>query len=145
MLKFRNIDIDPSHHVSEWGVEGLLTAIERGDAGHWDRIVAWAAREPTGQFRADLAEALSLADGGGRAWISAVLRRQEETPHERLLRRMRLALRTSGLSQADFAREIGTSASRFSTYLSGGTVPSAEIVERMEQLAEQYRLSRLPA
>ncbi len=39
--------------------------------------------------------------------------------------RLRAAVEDSGLSQAGFARALGTSASRLSTYLRGGTVPSA--------------------
>ena len=38
---------------------------------------------------------------------------------------LRSTQRASGLSQASFARAMGTSASRLSTYLTGGTVPSA--------------------
>lgn len=41
----------------------------------------------------------------------------------------------SGLAQAGFARAVGTSASRFSTYLSGTTTPSAVLFVRAERLA----------
>jgi transcriptional regulator with XRE-family HTH domain len=48
---------------------------------------------------------------------------------------LRGSLATSGLSQASFARALGTSASRFSTYLSGTTRPSAHLVVRAQRLA----------
>lgn len=48
---------------------------------------------------------------------------------------LRSALVTSGLSQASFARALGTSASRFSTYLTGATRPSAHFCLRAQRLA----------
>ena len=40
----------------------------------------------------------------------------------------------SGLTQSDFARHLGTSATRLSTYLSGSTIPSAAIYLRALRL-----------
>ena len=48
---------------------------------------------------------------------------------------LRRALATSGLSQAGFARAIGTSGSRFSTYLAGTVRPSAQLFVRAQRLA----------
>lgn len=48
---------------------------------------------------------------------------------------LRDALATSGMSQAAFARMLGTSASRFSTYLTGTTRPSAQFCLRARRLA----------
>ena len=45
------------------------------------------------------------------------------------------ALATSGMSQRAFARALGTSASRFSTYCTGGTRPSAQLCMRAKRLA----------
>lgn len=47
---------------------------------------------------------------------------------------LREAVASSGLSQAGFARALGTSASRISTYLSGGTRPSARFLIRAQRL-----------
>jgi transcriptional regulator with XRE-family HTH domain len=49
--------------------------------------------------------------------------------------RLREAVAESGLTQAGFARALGTSASRFSTYLSGATRLSAQLFVRAERLA----------
>ena len=49
---------------------------------------------------------------------------------------LRGAVTTSGLSQAGFARALGTSPSRLSTYLSGGTVPSAAWFLRAQRLGD---------
>ena len=45
------------------------------------------------------------------------------------------ALAASGMSQRAFARALGTSASRFSTYCTGGTRPSAQFCMRAKRLA----------
>lgn len=52
-----------------------------------------------------------------------------------VVEQLRDALETSGLTQAAFARALGTSASRFSTYLSGTTRPSAQLFVRAQRLA----------
>ncbi len=46
---------------------------------------------------------------------------------------MRAAVERSGLTNAQFAELIGTSASRLSTYLSGQVTPSAAMLVRIEQ------------
>lgn len=50
-----------------------------------------------------------------------------------------LALAESGLTQADFATALGTSASRLSTYLSGKIDPSASFYLRALRLARALR------
>jgi transcriptional regulator with XRE-family HTH domain len=57
---------------------------------------------------------------------------------------MTQSLRRSGLSQADFARLIGTSTTRLSMYLSGTTMPSAAMYLRALRIGaalEQTRTS----
>lgn len=49
---------------------------------------------------------------------------------------LRQALEQGGLSQAEMARALGTSASRFSTYMTGVTVPSAALYVRAQQMGE---------
>lgn len=49
---------------------------------------------------------------------------------------LRAAVTTSGLSQAAFARSLGTSAPRLSTYLNGRTRPSAEFCMRARRLGQ---------
>jgi len=38
MLKFRNINANPSEPVEKWGVEGVLCAFERGSVEDWRKI-----------------------------------------------------------------------------------------------------------
>jgi transcriptional regulator with XRE-family HTH domain len=47
---------------------------------------------------------------------------------------LREAVTSSGLSQAGFARALSTSAPRLSTYLTGGTRPSAQFLVRARRL-----------
>lgn len=60
------------------------------------------------------------------------------------------ALAESGLSQAAFATALGTSASRFSTYRSGRTKPTAQIflragrIARALHAAREYRIMTAP-
>jgi len=51
---------------------------------------------------------------------------------------LRGTLKQSGLIQADFARHLGTSATRLSTYLSGSTIPSAAIYLRALRLGAAF-------
>jgi len=47
-------------------------------------------------------------------------------------------LTQSGITQTDFARHLGTSATRLSTYLSGSTIPSAAIYLRALRLGAAF-------
>jgi transcriptional regulator with XRE-family HTH domain len=49
--------------------------------------------------------------------------------------RIRGAVASSGLTNAEFARFVGTSASRLSTYLSGKVTPSSAMLVRIERVA----------
>lgn len=55
---------------------------------------------------------------------------------------LRGSLDLSGLTQADFARHLGTSATRLSTYLSGSTVPSAALYLRALRLGVAFGHAR---
>lgn len=50
--------------------------------------------------------------------------------------RVRAAVERAGVTKAEFAALVGTSASRLSTYLTGKVVPSAALLVRMERTAE---------
>ena len=55
---------------------------------------------------------------------------------------LRGSLERSGLTQTDFARHLGTSATRLSTYLSGSTIPSAAIYLRACRLGAAFDHTR---
>jgi len=68
-----------------------------------------------------------------------------------VIEQLNRALAESGLSQAAFATALGTSASRFSTYRSGRTKPTAQFFLRAGRIAHalhaarEYRIMTAPA
>ena len=140
MLKFRNLNVTPEDPVDTWGVEGLLTAIERGGAVDWAKIThAVRLAGPASEIRQELNEALELADGGGRSAIEVALRRADATPEERVRRRIRSLFNMSEMTITEFAERVGTSRPRMSAYLSGKTMPLATVLETMEAVAHARR------
>jgi hypothetical protein len=140
VLKFRNITASPDDSVDRWGVEGLLIAIERGTAPDWSKVIkSTLASGPQSELRKDLDEALSLAEGGGKAAIELVLLREEESPEKRVQRRIRVAFLMADMTFTEFAAQVGTSRSRMSTYLSGKTMPLAHVLEKMEMIGRARR------
>ncbi len=69
-------------------------------------------------------------------FFAAALQRARDTAETRerdeVALRVREAIARSGLTAAEFAKNIGTSASRLSTYASGQVVPSASMLVRVE-------------
>lgn len=136
-LRFRNLDIDPSAPVAQWGVEGLLAAIDRGSLPDWRRIVSAINAEPWGPLASDLSAAIDLAEDRGVAAtlcraIARARQRAENRARAEVSRRLVSLISDSGLTAAEFAARLGTSPSRLSTYLSGKVVPSAALLIRAE-------------
>ncbi len=136
-LRFRNLGIDPSAPVAQWGVEGLLAAIDRGSLPDWRRIVAAINAEPWGPLAADLNTAIELAEDQGvavtlRRAIYRARTRAQDRARDEVSRRLAALIAESGLTAAEFAARLGTSPSRLSTYLSGKVMPSAALLVRAE-------------
>lgn len=134
MLRFRNLAVTPADPVTSWGSEGILTAFERGTIFHWMRIVA-AAQNP--KVAAEIEEALALCTRSAtKAWVKIQLDKKRSTPEQKVAQKLAVLRARTGLTRQEFARELGTSGSRLSTYLSGKVTPSAAILEIAEQLAK---------
>ena len=134
-LAFRNIDVSPDRPVEEWGFEGLLAAVDRGDITDWRRISDAVHEVPFGRVADTLLDVLDAAeDSGAAAALGEVLRqarqRAEVPERQAVAREFRELLAASGLSQADFARRLGTSRSRLNTYLNARVTPSAALLIR---------------
>lgn len=140
MATFRNINATPDDPVTQWGFEGLLAAIERGSMKSWHRIAVELRRHPHGAVARLLEEEVidAIANEGERALFRQILLRArvrwDEEARAEVGRRLRQLLSHSGLSQRDFAAELGTSASRLSTYLNGKVTPGADLLVRAERL-----------
>lgn len=141
MTRFRNIQATPDDPVSDWGFEGLLAAIERGGMKLWDRIAAELHRHPHGSVARLLENEVldALSREGERELFRQLLVRARQRCNEEaraeVAKRLCSLLARSGLTQRDFAAQLGTSSSRFSTYLSGKVTPGADLLVRAERMA----------
>lgn len=141
-LAFRNTDVDPSQPVEEWGFEGLLAAVDRGEAGDWRRIAGAVRRDPWGPVARLLdEEVFDAAEDSGvvgalRGMIALQRARAERSERDDVRRELESLVQASGLSQGAFARRLGTSRTRLNTYLSGRVVPSATVLVRARRVSE---------
>ena len=139
-LAFRNVDASPRDPVSDWPLEAIQTALERGGLGDWRRLASAIQAEPWGPTARKVEETLTYSSpygvaaafdraiAGAREVAEAAERAAVGAEVDRLVRE-------SGLSRAEFASRVGTSASRLSTYASGRVTPSAALLLRMRRLA----------
>lgn len=58
VLKFRNIDADPSDPVATWPYEGIVTCLERGQLSDLARLAKEIYREPFGEVAESVREFL---------------------------------------------------------------------------------------
>lgn len=141
-LTFRNLAIDPSEPVASWPTEAVQTALERGDLGDWHRLATEVARQPWGRTARQLEEILTYSRpyGAAEAMEAVIVRartRADRQEREEVAAEVRRAIDRSGLSRAEFASRMGTSASRLSTYTTGKVVPAATFMVRMRRLVTE--------
>lgn len=135
-LAFRNVDLSPDDPVSQWPTEAILTALERGGLSHWRRLAATIRVDPWGPVARRVEEALTVSRPYGVAYlmedaIAAARAQAERSERAAVAEEIGGLLARSGVTRAEFARRIGTSASRLSTYLAGTVTPSAALMVRM--------------
>ncbi len=139
-LAFRNIDASPADPVESWPYEGLVTAMERGYLSDWKRIAAAIRAAPWGlTARSVLGYAGYGQEAGVAALLAETVRRarahQESAERQEVAAAVRFAITESELTGKLFAAEIGTSASRLSTYATGRVQPSAAMLIRIQSTA----------
>ena len=76
-------------------------------------------------------------DAGAARVLRLALERARASEAEHVGWRIREYVWRASMTQAEFARAVGTSPSRMSTYLSGSVTPSAVMLERMRRVAEE--------
>ena len=144
-LKFRNLDVSPEDPVEAWGVEGIATAIDRGETTDWAKFLNAVQLDPYGKVARDLEQAIEVAESPG---ITALCRRALEASRasdkEWLAARFRRHVLESGMTREQLAKYLGTSRSRLSTYETGVVTPSAIISEKVRDLGEQRRKHLAP-
>lgn len=139
-LAFRNITTSPDDPVDTWPSEAVVTAMERGDLGDFARLSAAVASDPWGRTARQIEETLGHTRPYGVAElmteaIRRARRRAEASERAEVSKEMSDLVAWSGLTRADFARRLGTSRSRLSTYLNGKVVPSAALMVRARRIA----------
>jgi len=140
-LSFRNVDASPSDPVSTWPYEALVTAIEQGLVPDWRPIFNELKEDPWGPVSRKIERYLDYAprDGATVLFRLAIDRARENAElRERALvaQRVQDAITASGLTSAQFAERVGTSASRLSTYARGSVAPSAHMLIRIVHSSE---------
>ena len=119
MLQFRNVDASPSDDITTWPFEALATAIDRGLVADWQPIFAEIRRAPWGAVTRRAEHHLDHRDADGttaifRLAIGRARHDAEQAERAEVARRVRRSIERSGLTSAEFARAVGTSASRLS-------------------------------
>ncbi|MGH3844347.1 MAG: helix-turn-helix domain-containing protein [Pseudonocardiaceae bacterium] len=141
-LVFRNIDVSPEDPVEVWPTEAIVTALERGGLSHWRRLAAAIGDDPWGPVARQVEEALEVSRPYGVAVVMEDLlatarKRAGRAERAEVAAEITRLLAASGMTRAEFAAAIGTSASRLSTYLSGQVTPSAALLVRMRRVAHR--------
>ncbi len=139
-LRFRNVDADPADDVGTWPYEALVTAVDRGLVPDWRPVFAEIRRSPWGPVARRVERYLRYRDPDGVSTLFALAvdraRKEIETADRaEVAARIRTAVERAGVTKAEFAASVGTSASRLSTYLSGKVTPSAALLMRIERTA----------
>lgn len=136
---FRNVEGSPDLPVDQWPYEALVAAIERGTLRDWLPILAAIRRSPWGVVARRVEAYLGYESPYGvgpllRRAVAAARRDAESAERAVVAGRVRELVARSGRSREEFAREIGTSRSRLSTYCTGRVAPAATLLVRMERV-----------
>lgn len=145
-VAFRNVDASPEDDVRTWPYEALVTVIDRGLVGDWQPIFAELRRSPRGELARRVERYLSYREPDGVSALFGLAienarKEAEKADQAEVAARVRSAVARSELTKAEFARRVGTSASRLSTYLNGKVTPSAAMLVRIERTAGSTRAS----
>ncbi|MGI8752548.1 MAG: helix-turn-helix domain-containing protein [Acidimicrobiales bacterium] len=143
-LKFRNLDASPDDPVESWPFEGIVTAIERGTLPDWHRLAEAVDADPWGPVAQQVSQAVHLSRlyGSARLFemvVAEARRSAAEAERAEVGSEIRSLVARSGLTQTAFAAQIGTSAPRLSTYLTGKVTPSAALMVRIRRVIERQQ------
>jgi hypothetical protein len=146
-VRFRNVDASPDDDVRTWPYEALVTVVDRGLVADWRPVFVEIRRSPWGRVARRIERHLTYRepDGAGVLFALAIERARadsERADREQVAARVRAAVDRSGLTKAEFAALVGTSAPRLSTYLNGRVIPSAAMMLRIERTADDAAASK---
>jgi hypothetical protein len=143
-VAFRNVSSRPTDPVESWSTEAVQAAVERGDLAEWRLLVEAVGADPWGRTARQIEEVLGHSRPYGTAElleraIEAARARAEAEERAAVATELRGLVSRSGLLQAEFARRLGTSASRLSSYVNGAVVPSATLMVRARNVRGDQR------
>lgn len=128
-----------------WPFEALVTVIERGLVPDWKPEFDEIRRSPWGSLARRVERYMANrepdTDGAGNLFALAIKharKKQDDEDRANVAERVGQAIASSGLSSAEFAELVGTSASRLSTYRIGKVMPSAAMLLCIERTARQF-------
>lgn len=127
----------------------LLGAIDSGSVREWRHHLSMIVASPWSPYARHL---IDLAGSIDRPQVAAVVERFTETcredfkEHEReqVAEEVRRLIAASGITQRDFAKWVGTSPSRLSSYVSGTVTPSASLMLRMARTSRLLQERDVP-
>ncbi len=142
VVNFRNVDASFDDQVTTWPYEALVACIEYGLVPDWQPIFTELRRRPWGEVSRRVEQYAATGDdrAAARLFGLAVARARSDADaadRSAVAAKVRDAISVSGLTASAFAAEVGTSASRLSTYASGRVTPSAAMLMRIERTATQ--------
>lgn len=143
-VAFRNLKVSSKDPVSEWPAEGVQAALERGSLREWRRLADVIRADPWGRTARQVEEVLGHSRPYGVAElfervIDSARTRAEASERDAVAAELRELASASGLTQAGFARHVGTSPSRMSSYVNRRVVPSATLMVRARNVARARR------
>ena len=140
-VAFRNVVATPHDPVDTWPFEALVETLERGLVPDWQPVLAEIRHRPWGTVARRVGRWARMSEGDPAARLFTLAieharRRTEDDERHEVAREIRDAIATSGMTAAEFASSIGTSASRLSTYATGRVVPSATMLLRIRRASD---------
>lgn len=143
-VAFRNVRREPADPEASWPTEAVQAALERGGLAEWRRLADQVRADPWGRTARQVEEVLSHCRPYGAAElferaIATTRIRTEAEERATVAAELRELVERSGLRQAEFAKRLGTSASRMSSYVNGAVVPSAALIVRARNVARPRR------
>jgi hypothetical protein len=132
-----HLSFSPDAPVEDWGFDGLLEVVERGDRSHWHCITLALEADPQGKVAEEMEEVLEavkdsdIADQFRLVHFSALAHAQAaERAHA--MSRLQAALKLSGLTPAGFAARLGVTERRLAINLDGTRTPPQALIDRAE-------------
>lgn len=143
-LVVAGLDSRPGTRVGPFAERHELGTRSDFDVGRWRPLLAPLVEHPWSRYVDRLEAAAAAADD---PWIARLVGgcvealRQRTADRERraVAKAIRDAVVVAGVTQKEFAALVGTSQSRFSTYINGQVVPSAAMLLRIRQMSHYLR------